>query len=127
MFIKIENNIVTQKQPNQEDGFLEVDFDVICGMEHDGGDVFDEGSFSMPAGDDPTWMNVSALQNSMIDDVMWRVVRYQTQDILGVVPNETPEKYLELLQYMQDIRDNDEDLHATPDEALAALQSLVKP
>ena len=35
-WVKIENNIVIQKQPYQEDGFVEVSDDVICGMEQVG-------------------------------------------------------------------------------------------
>lgn len=31
-YAKIENNIVIQIQPNPEDGFIEVDDDVVCGM-----------------------------------------------------------------------------------------------
>ena len=35
-WVKIENNIVVQKQPYQEDGFVEVTDTVICGMEQVG-------------------------------------------------------------------------------------------
>jgi len=35
-WVKIENNIVIQKQPYQEDGFVEVADTVICGMEQVG-------------------------------------------------------------------------------------------
>ena len=35
-WVKIENNIVVQKQPYQEDGFVEVADSVICGMEQVG-------------------------------------------------------------------------------------------
>ena len=35
-WVKIENNIVVQKQPYQEDGFVEVADTVICGMEQVG-------------------------------------------------------------------------------------------
>ena len=31
-WVKIENNIVIQKQPNQEEGFVEVPDSVICGQ-----------------------------------------------------------------------------------------------
>ena len=36
VWVKIENNIVVQKQPYQEDGFVEVADTVICGMEQVG-------------------------------------------------------------------------------------------
>ena len=32
-YAKIENNIVIQTQPNEEEGFIEVSDDVFCGME----------------------------------------------------------------------------------------------
>ena len=35
-WVKIENNIVIQKQPYQENGFVEVADDVYCGMKQDG-------------------------------------------------------------------------------------------
>ena len=35
-WVKIENNIVVQKQPYQEEGFVEVADNVICGMEQVG-------------------------------------------------------------------------------------------
>ena len=35
-WVKIENNIVVQKQPYQENGFVEVADDVYCGMKQDG-------------------------------------------------------------------------------------------
>jgi hypothetical protein len=35
-WVKIENNIVVQKQPYQEEGFVEVADTVICGMEQVG-------------------------------------------------------------------------------------------
>jgi hypothetical protein len=35
-WVKIENNIVVQKQPYQEDGFVKVADTVICGMEQVG-------------------------------------------------------------------------------------------
>jgi len=37
-WIKIENNIVVQKQPYQENGFVEVADDVYCGMIKQGDD-----------------------------------------------------------------------------------------
>ena len=39
-WVKIENNIVIQKQPYQEDGFVEVSDDVICGMEQVGNNFY---------------------------------------------------------------------------------------
>jgi hypothetical protein len=43
-YAKITNGIVEQIQPNQEDGFIEVSDDVICGQVDNG-----DGSFSNPA------------------------------------------------------------------------------
>lgn len=34
-FVKIENGVVVQKQPNEQDGFTEVSADVICGYLYD--------------------------------------------------------------------------------------------
>lgn len=41
-YVKIENGIVIQKQPNQEEGFIEVDDNVVCGQ------IFSDGEFSNP-------------------------------------------------------------------------------
>lgn len=50
-FIKIENNVVIQKQPYEQDGFLKTDSGVVCGMVHDGSEVFELDNFSNPAPD----------------------------------------------------------------------------
>lgn len=38
MWIKVENGVVVQKQPNFQDGFIKVSDDVICGMVQNGAD-----------------------------------------------------------------------------------------
>lgn len=40
MWVKIENGVVAQKQPNIEPGFIECDDSVVVGMTHDGGVTF---------------------------------------------------------------------------------------
>jgi hypothetical protein len=35
-YIKLENNLVIQKQPNPQDGFIEAPDDVVCGMVKNG-------------------------------------------------------------------------------------------
>jgi len=44
-YVKVNNGVVVQKQPNKQDGFIEVDDSVVCGMVVDGDD------FILPAPD----------------------------------------------------------------------------
>lgn len=79
---------------------------------------------------EPTWDDVSKLQNELFDnkEIQKRITRYETQLALtGKTPKETATKYQELLQYCQDIRDADETNHATPQLAIDALNALTVP
>ena len=79
----------------------------------------------------PTWADVKDLQNELFStdaEVAWRIMRYNRQkDHTGTSPKESSAKYQELLQYYQDVSDNDETLHATPQLALDALNALTIP
>lgn len=79
----------------------------------------------------PTWDDVDSLQNELLSvnsSVMKRIVRYETQLALtGKTPKENATKYQELLQYADDVRDNDATTHATPQLALDALNALPEP
>jgi hypothetical protein len=60
-WVKIENNIVVQKQPYQEDGFVEVADTVICGMEQVG------DSFVVPPQTfDSAMANLRAKRNALL-------------------------------------------------------------
>ena len=60
-WVKIENNIVVQKQPYQEDGFVEVADTVICGMEQVG------DSFVVPPQTfDSALANLRAKRNALL-------------------------------------------------------------
>ena len=60
-WVKIENNIVIQKQPYQEDGFVEVADTVICGMEQVG------DSFVVPPQSfDSAMDNLRAKRNALL-------------------------------------------------------------
>tara|TARA_X000001316_G_C889058_1_gene11509 strand:- start:149 stop:478 length:330 start_codon:yes stop_codon:yes gene_type:complete len=60
-WVKIENNIVVQKQPYQEDGFVEVADTVICGMEQVG------DSFVVPPQSfDSAMANLRAKRNALL-------------------------------------------------------------
>ena len=60
-WVKIENNIVIQKQPYQEDGFVEVADTVICGMEQVG------DSFVVPPQTfDSAMANLRAKRNALL-------------------------------------------------------------
>jgi len=76
----------------------------------------------------PVWDDVRALQSKLFSktNAGWRIARYQTQEPLGNT-DETWEKYNEMLNYLQDIRINDEATHATPQDALDALNNLTEP
>lgn len=43
-----DNNTVVQIQSNEQDGFIKVHDDIVCGMVHDGGKSYAKGSFSVP-------------------------------------------------------------------------------
>ncbi len=73
------------------------------------------------------WKDVRALQQDKIQAIKWRVERYDTQKALDTSTNEKPEKYAEILQYMQDVRDCDESNYDNADAAIDALNALVKP
>ena len=78
-----------------------------------------------------TWDDVEALQRSMIvmhNDMMQIHEREVAHD--GTVEADytiTPAKYQEYLSYFQVIRQNDEELHAEPADAIAALEALTPP
>ena len=60
-WVKTENNIVVQKQPYQEDGFVEVSDSVICGMEQVG------DSFVVPPQTfDSAMANLRAKRNALL-------------------------------------------------------------
>lgn len=48
-YVKIENNKVVQKQPNEENGFVKVHDDITCGMVHDGSESYAKSTFTTPA------------------------------------------------------------------------------
>jgi hypothetical protein len=67
MFVKIENNIVVQKQPYNEEGFIEVGDDVHCGM------LYSKGKFVLP----PriiTWDEKRGARNALLAQSDWTVL-----------------------------------------------------
>lgn len=44
-------------------------------------------------------------RDSRIEDVSWRIERYQTQRDLGIPTTDSAETYTQILQYVQDLRD----------------------
>jgi len=44
-------------------------------------------------------------RDSLIEDVSWRIERYQTQRDLGIPTTDSAETYTQILQYVQDLRD----------------------
>ena len=48
---------------------------------------------------------VRAKRDSLIEDVSWRIERYQTQRDLGIPTTDSAETYMQILQYVQDLRD----------------------
>jgi hypothetical protein len=68
-WVKIENNIVVQKQPYQEDGFVEVADSVICGMEQVG------DSFVVPPQSfDNAMANLRFERNNFLSQTDWVVL-----------------------------------------------------
>lgn len=69
-WVKIENNIVVQKQPYQEDGFVEVADTVICGMEQVG------DSFVVPPQSfDSAMANLRAKRDALLIQSDWEVIK----------------------------------------------------
>ena len=72
-WVKIENNIVVQKQPYQEDGFVEVSDSVICGMEQVG------DSFVVPPQTfDSAMANLRAKRNNLLTETDYLALSDQT-------------------------------------------------
>ena len=68
-WVKIQNNIVVQKQPYQEDGFVEVADTVICGMEQVG------DSFVVPPQSfDNAMANLRLERNNLLAQTDWVVL-----------------------------------------------------
>lgn len=128
-YIKLDNNVVVQKQPNPSEGFVEAWDGVVCGMTHDGTSSYLEANFTSPPIPGPSWTDVKEKQRAMIvkhDDMM--TIHEREIAHTGTSTTTIPEaKYQEFLGYFQTIRQNDEALHATPEAAIAALDALVEP
>lgn len=52
--------------------------------------------------------NISNICSNYINNISWKVERYNTQKTLGIETSDTEETYLKILQYMQYCRDFDE-------------------
>jgi len=129
-FVKIENNKVVQKQPYEEDGFVEVSENIIAGMTHDGSGSYGDDNFSVVA-EDKTWEDVEALQRALIfahyDTIEIHERQVAHDGTAEADYNITPAKYQEYLDYFVDVRLNDEKTHSTPEEAITALNGLTIP
>jgi len=44
-------------------------------------------------------------RDTLIQEILWRVERYQTQTALGITPNDSETMYIKILQYIQALRD----------------------
>ena len=79
-WVKIENNIVVQKQPYQEDGFVEVADNVICGMEQVG------DSFVVPPQSlDSAMANLRFKRNNLLAQTDWIVIK--AKETGGTIPS----------------------------------------
>lgn len=58
-----------------------------------------------PPSDEQISEQVRRRRDSLIDDVEWRIQRYQQQSALGVETNDSQEYYEKLLAYVQALRD----------------------
>lgn len=52
--------------------------------------------------------NICAMCSMYINNISWRVERYNTQKELGIETSDTTETYLKILEYMQYLREYDE-------------------
>lgn len=96
--------------------------------------TWDGSNFAAPVPVAATWDDVQLKQKNMIETVRWHIERHVTQRELGMdvgVGTNTSDidedVYQDLLQYIQDIREDDDANHATPQDALDALDALVSP
>lgn len=72
MYIKLDNNIVVQKQCYPEKGFIECHDDVVCGMIHDGSEKFGEDNFSSPA-PVTTWDDIRLIRSVLLTEADYLV------------------------------------------------------
>lgn len=83
-YVKIENNIIVQKQPYAQEGFIEVSDDVTCGMVKNG-DVFE-----LPSAYIPTPAEIEAdldrvTDQLVLNDNKFRVMAELIFDVLKAV------------------------------------------
>lgn len=92
--------------------------------------TYDGTTFTAPS-TTASWTDVKDLQIRLLasnTEVAWRIARYKSQkDLIGKETKEDDDKFQDLLQYSQDVRDNDETSHATPQQALDVLNDLNPP
>jgi peptide deformylase len=76
MYILLKNNVVVQKQPNPQDGFVWTDKDVVCGQ------IEKDGVFSNPK---PSKSDAQQKTNeeslSYLKDTDWYVVRMSETNV----------------------------------------------
>ena len=89
-WVKIENNIVVQKQPYQEEGFVEVADTVVCGMEQVGDNFIVPPKTFDNAIADLRWQRNNLLAQTdwivlpdspVADTTAWETYRTQLRDI----------------------------------------------
>lgn len=56
-FVKIKKGVVVAKDISERKGFIEVSEEIVCGMFHNGGKIYDNKSFSAPV-ISKTWKKV---------------------------------------------------------------------
>lgn len=89
VFVKIENGVVVQKQPNAESGFIEAPDEVTCGY------TYESGIFSDPGiSDDAKWVSLrmqrtylltrsdwTQLPDAPCDQEAWAAYRQELRDL----------------------------------------------
>jgi len=70
-YVKIQDNIVVQKQPNDQGGFVKVDNTIVCGMVHDGSGDYSKGTFSVPPLPAVTWDAIRSKRDRLLSACDW--------------------------------------------------------
>lgn len=85
-YVLIENDVVVQKQPNEQDGFVKVHDDIVCGMIHSGGESFAKTSFSAPEIVVKEKTNIELIAETESVGVVAR----KLEEIIDYIENDTP-------------------------------------
>jgi len=93
-FVKIEDGVVVQKQPNEQEGFIEAPDNVCCGMLYDG------EKFTAPERSPKDWDMIRSERGALLSACDW------TQLADSPLSDELKLSYQEYRQELRDITES---------------------